>query len=141
MKRVLQVASRMFCLPLLGPLLVGAAGCGSGSTYPVQGKVVFKDGTPLAGGYIVFESVDDDRVIARSDIEPDGTFTLGTRKPGDGALAGQHRVAVSPPLRPNPEAAQGPPLIHPRFAKAGTSNLVFTVERRANHFTIEVEKP
>jgi hypothetical protein len=141
MKSIMPVTPRWSCLALLGPLLVGSTGCGSGSIYPVQGKVVFKDGTPLQGGIVVFESVDNDRVIARGDIEPDGTFSLGTRKRGDGALAGPHRVLVSPPFLANAEARRGPRLIHPRFENFETSGLVLKVEKQANDFTIEVDKP
>jgi hypothetical protein len=136
-----QVSSSSFHLALLGLLLLGATGCGSGGTYPVQGKVVFQDGTPLKGGIVVFESVDHAHIIARGDIAPDGTFELGTKKPGDGALAGKHRVLVAPLLPSNVKESKGPRPIHPRFENFETSKLVLTVEKRDNDFTIHVEKP
>src|SRR5260370_23831932 len=88
---------RLLVLPVLFLLVAGMSGCSSG-LYPVKGKVVFKDGTPLKGGIVVFESLDHDRVMARGDIGSDGTFSLSTNKPGDGALPGKYRVLVSPPL-------------------------------------------
>jgi hypothetical protein len=109
--------------------------------YPVRGKVLFKDGTPLKGGLVVFESVDNPRVMARGDIGSDGTFSLGTKNPGDGALPGKHRVMVSPPPPSNAQQSKGPRPIDRRFEDFNTSKLVFTVEPRANEFTIEVERP
>jgi hypothetical protein len=139
MKTMHQVSTPGACL-LVGLLLVGTTGCGSG-TYPVRGKVVFKDGTPLQGGIVVFESLDNNRVIARGDIAADGTFTLGTKSPGDGALPGEHRVLVSPLLPSNAKESQGPRPIHRRFESFETSKLVLTVAKRANDFKIEVERP
>ena len=66
-------------------------------TYKTTGKVLFSDGKLLEGGTIVFESVDHP-VTARSVIGLDGTFTLSTYGKGDGAVAGKHRVAISPAM-------------------------------------------
>src|SRR5947209_5023568 len=68
--------------------LVCCAGCGS-NTYPVEGKVVWADGSPiteLAGGMVQFESEKlTPNVSARGTIQPDGTFRIGTHNPDDGA--------------------------------------------------------
>lgn len=71
------------------------AGCNGGrlKTYPVQGKVVFADGSPVKVGTVETKSVEHG-VQATGNINLDGTFTLTTYKPDDGAVAGQHRCVV-----------------------------------------------
>jgi hypothetical protein len=124
-------------------LLIGVAGCGGRRLYPVRGKVVYKDETPLRGGLVVFEAVDPAaKVSASGPIQADGTFRLGTDKEGDGAVAGRHRVLVVPPLPPKLEERNPPPPpIHPRFRNFDTSKLEFTVVPGKNEFKIVVEKP
>lgn len=124
------------------------AGCGGSNLYPAQGKVTFKDGTPLTAGWVVFESATPGaKAGARGNIQPDGTFQLSTFKEGDGALEGPYRVAVMPPLPPLPPGAKEGtpvrPLIHSRFQRPETSHLEFTVtpDKQKNDFTIVVEKP
>jgi hypothetical protein len=121
------------------------AGCGGSNLYPAQGKVIFKDGTPLTAGWVVFESATPGaKAGARGDIQPDGTFQLSTSKEGDGALEGPYRVAVVPPLPPGAkEGTPVRPLIHPRFQRPETSHLEFTVtpDKQKNYFTIVVDKP
>ena len=63
------------------------------------GAIRFADGERFSGGdesFIVFESIDHN-VTATGVIEVDGTFRLGTYEPGDGAVAGAHRVSITPP--------------------------------------------
>jgi hypothetical protein len=121
-------------------VLLGLGGCGANRTYPVEGKVLFKDGTPVTGGLVVFESVDQPTVCARGPIRADGSFRLGTFKTNDGAVPGRHRVLVTPPMPNSQREAMEPP-IHPRFATYETSELEFTVEPGKNTFTIEVDRP
>lgn len=86
----------------LAGILALVAGCGSDGrleTYPVAGKVEWSSGDPFVGGgdsFIVFESISHG-VTATGVIESDGTFEVGTYEPRDGAVAGKHRVSVSPP--------------------------------------------
>ena len=130
-------------LPLAAMLLL--AGCDSGRpVYPVHGRVVFEDGTPMVDGTVEFESIEDERtrVNASGEIQPDGSFTLTTREPGDGAVEGKHRAIVVPPLPVDTatgRAARSP--IHPKYRSYETSGLVFEVSPGENHLTIEVEKP
>jgi hypothetical protein len=134
---------RPFRLAGLALLLIVAAGCGGPTTYPVRGKVVFKDGTPLTGGLVVFRPVDEKlQVSARGDIQPDGSFILGTYKEGDGAVPGKYQAAITPP--PRRKIREKPverPIINPRFESYDTSGLEFEVKRQSNDFTIEVDKP
>jgi hypothetical protein len=133
----------LFRWTALAFVLAATAGCGSGNTSPVRGKVVFKDGTPLTGGLVVFRPVDQKvQVTARGDIHPDGTFVLGTYQEADGAIPGKYQAAITPPPRRKvrEKAVEGP-IIHPRFENYDTSGLEFEVKRGKNDFKIEVEKP
>lgn len=127
-------------------LAVVAVGCNRGGqipTYPVSGKVVFPDGHPLEGGSIIFES-QEHGLSARSVINPDGTFKLGTYRQGDGAVAGEHRVAVVPPVNMEIDRDQSrpPPIIHPKYSDIEVSGLDCTVEpkKRGNRFTFTVDR-
>ena len=124
-------------------VLAATAGCGSGNTSPVRGKVVFKDGRPLTGGLVVFRPVDQRlQVSSRGDIHQDGTFVLGTYQEGDGAIPGKYQAAITPP--PRRKVREKPvegPIINPRFESYETSGLEFEVKRGKNNFTIEVDKP
>jgi hypothetical protein len=124
-------------------LLLGlGAGCGSG-LQPVRGKVTYPDGTPVTEGTVVFESTEAEKAVtARGQIQPDGSYELGTHRPGDGAPPGKYRVLVAPKNDPNAvDKPQRPPAFDPRFAAFNTSELVFEVKSGANEFPIQVTRP
>jgi hypothetical protein len=127
----------------LALLLAAATGCGARTTYPVRGKVVFKDGTPLTGGLVVFRPVDEKlQVSARGDIQHDGSFILSTYHEGDGAVPGKYQAAITPPPRRKiREKPVEKPIVDPRFESYDTSGLEFEVKRESNNFKIEVDKP
>lgn len=122
------------------------AGCSNGGrlpTYPVTGRVVFPDGAPLLGGWIICESPEH-AVAARGVIEADGTFELETYEPADGAVAGRHLVAVTPaaPEGYDPDQGTAPPAIDQRFTHMDTSGLEIEVlPDQDNHFELLVESP
>lgn len=82
-------------------LLIGLSGC-SGSQRPtakVSGKVTH-DGKPVEGGSVTFAPIADGGEAgkpASGEIKSDGSYSLGTYAPGDGAVIGRHRVMFSPP--------------------------------------------
>ena len=135
-------------LSLLAVPLCFMTGCGpQGPTiYPVKGKVVYDDGTPLSSEAVIeFEALDGvwSGRNARGLVKEDGTFTVTTVKRHDGAVAGRHRVIVSDPYRGvDPEEGGGSvsPQIDKKFASYNTSELEVIVEEKENELTIEVTR-
>jgi hypothetical protein len=122
-------------------LAVAAAGCNS-NKQPVEGKVVWADGTPakeLAGGMVVFESKQAP-VGARGEIKEDGSFRLTTDRPDDGVAPGEYRVLIIQ-LRPDDEIRPRPPLpMDTRFEAFETSGLTYTVQPGKNEPVLKVER-
>jgi len=117
-----------------------ATGCAK-KTHPVEGQVVFEDGTPareLAGYGIAFHAKDV-AANANGTIQPDGSFTVGTFADGDGAPLGKHRVAITPPP-PKIDEPRKPPLIAKKYSSADTSELTVDVTAQANKVTLKVER-
>jgi len=134
--------TRLTRLLLIGPLAL-VASCGSDRlvTYEVTGKVVFSDGTPLPGGWIVCESVEHG-LAARGIIETDGSCRLGTYEATDGAVAGRHLLAITPAPPPgyDPDSGDAAPLIDSRFTHMDTSGLEIEVRPDGrNYFELIVE--
>ncbi len=100
-------AAFSFVLALLTATFIG---CGSGvATAPVSGKVSHA-GQPVNGGVVTFAPVKSDVEGAKpavGEVQPDGTFSLGTNAKGDGAVIGQHRVVYSPPVVETPPVQEG----------------------------------
>jgi hypothetical protein len=82
---------------LAGPVLLYAMGCsgddGLGKRYAVSGKVTH-NGQPVAKGVISFIPEKGDGHGAQGQIE-NGSYTLGTLSPGDGAFPGSYKVVVN----------------------------------------------
>jgi hypothetical protein len=128
-------------LPLVLFVMVNLVGCSS-KYQPVHGLVTYADGQPVPEGTIEFEFQAEklrDRLNAVSAIQPDGRFVLSTQSQGDGALAGDHRVAIFPPVRLPPDAGQpAPPPFRSfpaKYSNYDTSNLTVTVKPGRNEFT------
>src|SRR5262245_27620406 len=133
---------------LLGFLSLAISGCGGREpTYPVTGKIVYKDdGTPAAAGVIVmFESTKDPYPRATGAIKPDGSFTLSTDRPENGAIEGPHRVCIQPISADGAGmnlTVQLSKKIDPKYFELRTSGLQFDIKPNAkNEFVIEVERP
>lgn len=79
------------------PLAMVLSGCGDDTglakRYPVSGKVTYK-GVPLEKGLISFIPGDPNGRAATGQIE-NGSYTLMTQDPGDGAFPGQYSVTVA----------------------------------------------
>jgi hypothetical protein len=132
---------RLAALAALAVLAV-LAGCGGGR-YPVNGRVVYEDGSPLTEGMVVGETTEGGtRAMAQGSVRGDGTFSWGTLKPGDGARPGKYRVVVLARALGEAETAQGMlPAVDPKFEKPETSGIDFEVKPGRNELNITVTKP
>jgi hypothetical protein len=90
-----KIESRAVKVIVLLTLLACAVGCGDDRlpTYPVLGKVVFADGSPVKLGTIECLS-ETHGVQATGSINRDGTFTLKTYRDNDGAVEGTHKCVI-----------------------------------------------
>ncbi len=116
-------------------IAAGLAGCkGNEKTYTVEGRVVFEDDKPaveLAGGTVELESLDH-KVSAKGTILPGGSFRLTTYTEDDGAVAGQHRALVAPPLNAKDVETGKPKIMDTRFQSFDRSGLNVTIKPEAN---------
>ena len=143
-----NLTSRSTAAGAIAVTLALLAGCGPSrpATYPVTGKVVFPDGSTLPGGMVEFESISAEGrpVNARGPIAEDGTFFLSTFQPGDGALPGEHRALVRPPV-PDVYVEEGerppPAMLDRKYERYETSDLQFSVQEGENQITINVTRP
>lgn len=121
------------------------SGCGGGGPYPVEGQVVWKDGSPateLAGSQVVFD-IPEKQTSARGVVQPDGSFGVSTTKPDDGALEGQHKVAIIETRKQQggPDSSNiAPGVIDPRFYDLKTSGLTATIKPGTNKVSLTVER-
>jgi len=119
-------------------LVVGAVGCSSG-LHPVRGKVTFEDGTPLPAGGIVFLQEGEKAIQAQGSIQPDGSYELGTNRPGDGAAPGKYRVLINPGDMTDWDAKVRS-VFDKRYLDYKTSGLEFEVKAGSNDFPIRLSK-
>ncbi|MCS7306596.1 MAG: hypothetical protein NZ602_16000 [Thermoguttaceae bacterium] len=140
---------------LLGILILGAwVGCGSEVPFrlaPVQGKVIYEDGTPVraeqikaAAIRIAFVPQDAAPVgqayptAAQGLLKPDGAFSeLTTYQFGDGAIIGRHKVTLIAV-----DAMEKPlPAVPKEYWNVSTTPLEVTVERGGrNYFELKIKK-
>jgi hypothetical protein len=130
-----------FGLILLLPLLIGCGNPGVAPTAEVTGTVTYK-GAPLEGVNVVFTPANGRPATGTTDAE--GKFTLSTFAAKDGAVPGEHKVAITdasvPPMPGTPEAAKPKKKLFPaRYSDPAKSGLTATVkEGEANEFTFEL---
>jgi hypothetical protein len=143
MKRSSAIAVRRLGGLAATLLILLLGGCGSG-IYPVEGQVVWKDGssaTELAGSNVIFEGPETSAV---GSIRPDATFRLTTNQPDDGAPAGDYKVLVIEVGRKSLPGGDGsmlaPGVIDSRYADPSTSGLTATVKPGTNQVTLTVER-
>lgn len=124
-------------------ILTTMIGCGGKQFGQVAGKVVWSDGTPaseIADAQVVFDS-QVNRIAARGIVKSDGTFTIFTEKPEDGALVGDYDVLI---LEHRP-AAEGtttlpPQKIMDKYCDFKTSGLKATIKPGKNELTLTLER-
>ena len=91
-------SARLVLIPLCAAvcILVGCGGEDQPPTFAVSGTVIFPDKKPLVGARIQFRAEGESTTItARGTTDDQGRFELTTFSQGDGAIEGNHLVAVS----------------------------------------------
>jgi hypothetical protein len=139
MRQLMRYPPRIATIFLLSAL---ASGCGP-SRYPVTGRVTYEDGGPVEGGTVIGEATVDGKAVGvQGNIARDGTFSLGTDRPGDGARAGNYRGIVMPRALGDSELAEGKaPAVDSKFARYETSGITFEVKPGKNELPITVTRP
>ena len=135
-----RFVKRSYLLLLLALVFTG---CGRGDPHvPVTGTVKFSDGSVPKGDVasITFQPASGGPGTkgASSLIAEDGSFSLRTLKPGDGALPGDYQVTV----HVVDSYPRGKSLVADVFTKPSTTPLKATVDAsKENHFDFVVERP
>lgn len=130
-------------LGLLAAALLG--GCATNGPQPVEGTVVWEDGTPateLATAQVVFD-LPAQKTSSRGSVRPDGTFRLTTFRPDDGALPGDYKVMMLEVARktmPNDSTRLMPGALDSRYADPSTTDLTASVKPGVNKITLKVKR-
>jgi hypothetical protein len=139
------MTSNRLCSAIVLALLLAIAGCGA-KLYPVQGQVVWTDGTPakeLAGGFVSFND-DAADISARGEISSAGSFSLSSLKKDDGLPTGRYQIRLAPPESSTTdgaaEAIQAARLLPEKYLSYETSGLAASVEATKNHIKLTIEK-
>jgi hypothetical protein len=124
------------CLP-------GISGCQRGpAVAQVSGKVVYEDGSAPQGGVRVvrFEPAGDSqaeiRKAATGEIQPDGSFEMYTRVPGDGVYLGKYAVTFAiwkGPMDPTS-------LIPNAYTTAATTPYTLTIDDDKHDLVFEIDR-
>ena len=147
-------------LPLLAgvSLLFSFVGCSRDPTMPKLGKVhgkVTYEGKPVDSGTVTFNPIlgkgGETGQNATGQIESDGSYEMTTFNTGDGAILGQHVVAVvvrekgsENQGKPKPDSTIDytmPKIVTPsKYVSVETSPLRYTVREGDNTFDIDLKK-
>jgi hypothetical protein len=141
------------CLVLLLGILEGCSDDDLGERYRVSG-VVTRKGQPVTDGTVNFMPVDMAKCrTATGPIQSDGSYTLTTKDPNDGALVGDYRVVVSlaevddsklgktpggMPILNEPKKVKVKNLVSPKFSDPSQTVLKFKVEPHSNTYDIDL---
>lgn len=122
-----------------------SSGCGGVSdpappivkVYPVKGKVLLADGTPLKGGHVWFVPTKDSVLNSYGEISTDGSFSLNTGSSGEGAPEGEFKVRIEPaePVAPVARGTRrtGKGLSFPeKYSDEDASKITVTIKAGSN---------
>jgi len=120
-----------------------AFGCGDANRVNVRGKVTFSDdGSPLTRGIVC---LDNDKLMARGTLQPDGTYAIGVEKDGRGIPPGSYKVSILFAQEEIPGGAPYSPrynkLIDEKYASRHTSGIELVVDPSTTRFDITVDRP
>jgi len=123
-------------------LAFGVLATGCGSSGPTMGRVsgtVKFNGQPLTKGTVTFIATDGKNPNATGALDSSGRYTLQTTEPGDGAVVGSYKVAISDAnaeamntAMPGMPAPVQKSAIPKTYLDANTSTLTATVEAGGN---------
>ena len=137
-----MTGGRYLCAALPAVFLLGCSGSGF-DIAPVSGTVTL-NGRPVTQGMVIFTPEAGPQ--AAGQLGPGGRYTLTTLKPDDGAIVGEHSVAIEAPTYGAPMGNYKPPpppppeeTIPPQYHHPTTSGLTRTVERGRNSFDFELK--
>jgi hypothetical protein len=141
-RAVARPAVRFLAVALVGlvPVACGPSGPEMAS---ISGKVTY-DGKPVPKGTITFIPVIPAGRNAVGVIGPDGSYSLQTEKPGDGALLGDYTVTISAHdeavLDYIPATPVKPKLLAPaKYENPKTTDLKATVKRGASPVNFDLK--
>jgi hypothetical protein len=138
----MSAATDIRCRLLLLASLAVWLGCGGSriKTYRIPGKLVYDDGSPVSAASVVLQTrVGDQTVSARGMANAEGRFDLATFKEGDGVVAGEHEVSISPV--PVPEGSTTPkPQIPQQYWDFSTSGLKTDVTPQTTEIVITINR-
>lgn len=133
-------------------MFVASVGCGPSlpRTMPISG-VVTLDGEPVEGASVLLIPVAGGHP-ATGVTDAEGKFVLSTFDAGDGAIVGQHGIAVTKShfvgeatsdglSTPAGATAPARELLPARYAAPSTSGLTFDVSRSSPPLVIELHQP
>jgi hypothetical protein len=134
-------------LPLIMAIVASSIPQGCNKTGPemarVTGRVTY-DGKPVPKGTISFQAVTPGGRNATGMIEPDGSYTLQTEQPGDGAQLGDYHVGIS--ARDDVVLDYTPPtpippkwLVPEKYENPKTSDLKATVKSGRNDIPFDLK--
>ena len=114
---------------------------GCGTNVSMYGKVTFEDGTPLDMGMVV---VENQQVMARGEIQSDGSYVIGSVAKKDGLPPGQYTVYITGAAKqignkPNGDALREL-LVEKKFTMPDQSKLSIDI-KKATKYDITVTKP
>lgn len=136
--------ARVLCLLLVATLLA-LPGCNSGPrTFPVHGKVTYK-GKPVPNGTVLFTPLTVGPT-ATGEIGKDGSYSLTTYKPGDGAVVGKYKVTIvamedMTGRLPEDRNPLPPPIIPDKYSTLGTTDLTGEVNEGENTINFDLPDP
>lgn len=119
-------------------ILIALVLIGCSQNVKTQGTVRFSDGEMITTGYIYFSN---GQTAGRSEIQPDGTYSMGMFKTGEGIPPGQYKIYFSGGPNDTSGDPDGIPMIHPKYFSYGETPLtVEIVTGKIEPFEIVVER-
>jgi len=126
-----------------GLFLLVLCGCGGTGLNPVDGQIVWADdGSPakeLEGANVNFE-LPEKNTSSIGTVQPDGSFSLMTAKPNDGAFEGVYTVVISERRASAGGEKLAPTKAAERYADRGTSDLKAEVKPGRNKIVLKVDR-